>query len=672
MPMQLPLLLNTGGTAAPPPPVLPVTALVEETPRILKRFGPSNLIVDQVPDFINRDHQSFRRFVEAYYEWLEQYQNPFGIIDAFMEHTDIDQSIGLFLADFRAMYLKNFPLQLATDADGNVVSEANFLKNARNFYGAKGTEKAFRFLFRLLYNASAEMKYPGKDVIKCSGGRWNELRSIKTTNVGGTANYAMTGAQIYQLNPINGQVLAYATATDVVQYQDGPYAVNEIFIKNQYGTFTPNEPMYSDVDGVRYSETIYPVVSIVRVLDAGIGYDKNDRIVLSNLGDGMSPSLFISDVDPVGKINSIDIVNTGVNCPTTISASVLSNSGNAKARLTIDVGAISNYRGYYIGNDSRMSSTSRLYDADYYQDYSYVLRSEISLIAYKELYKKLVHPAGFKMFGEVLLKRSAIESLPFHSEMQRYENPYIGHYTPYRMGTTADLASVYPNGFNPVGTTYSSYQNYGASGGKLIVEAIGFTFVDGMTWNLIASVGSNGKPIGANLFEFARIGETLGVLYLKTIDFDLTSAAVTGGGFVQGNTLTMIQSGTGYTGSIIAVRNGLGIVPETGGFTHDAQGKPLGSSGGVEGYIEAQGLSYSYWSIYHHPNTRSIKGLTGVWNGICGPGASFGSVALNPFFKMPIGYHFHSNAVGTPYEGTTGISREYGLIEGTDLNSPNY
>ncbi len=128
MPMQLPLLLNTGGTAAPPPPVLPVTALVEETPRILKRFGPSNLIVDQVPDFINRDHQSFRRFVEAYYEWLEQYQNPFGIIDAFMEHTDIDQSIGLFLADFRAMYLKNFPLQLATDADGNVVSEANFLK----------------------------------------------------------------------------------------------------------------------------------------------------------------------------------------------------------------------------------------------------------------------------------------------------------------------------------------------------------------------------------------------------------------------------------------------------------------------------------------------------------------------------------------------------------------
>jgi hypothetical protein len=131
------------------------------------------------------------------------------------------------------------------------------------------------------------------------------------------------------------------------------------------------------------------------------------------------------------------------------------------------------------------------------------------------------------------------------------------------------------------------------------------------------------------------------------------------------------QSG-GFTATIDRVRYGVGIVPESGGTTHDTQGLPLGASGSVEGYIEAKGLSYSYWKVYHHPNTRGIKGLTGVWNGKTGAGASFGSVALNPFFRMPIGNHFHSNPSGTSYVGTTGPANEYGLIESTTLVSPNF
>ena len=169
---QLPLLLfgSTGAFIATAPSSLPV---VPQKP--LKRFGPSNLIVDQVPDFINRDHESFRRFVEAYYEWMEQLRNPYGIIDGFMDLMDVDRSVNLFINDFRAMYLQNFPAQLAFDSTtGNVVSEANFLKNARKFYGAKGTEKAFKFLFRLIYNVASEFYYPARDLLKASDGVWKE------------------------------------------------------------------------------------------------------------------------------------------------------------------------------------------------------------------------------------------------------------------------------------------------------------------------------------------------------------------------------------------------------------------------------------------------------------------------------------------------------------------
>ena len=669
MPNQLPLLF--GGTGSPPE--VQTLRLSEESPRFLKRFGPSNLIVDQVPDFINRDHVDFRRFVEAYYEWLEQYQNAFGIIDAFMEHTDIDQSIGMFTQDFRAMYLQNFPIQLATDANGNVISEANFLKNVRNFYGSKGTEKAYRFLFRLIFNAVSEVKYPGEDILKCSHGRWIERTSLKTTNDGGTANYAMAGNQVYQLDPISGDVSASATVTEVTQYRKRYYDVNEVFIKDIFGTFIPNRTLYCNTETSDLEEDVYPVVSRIDVINGGSEYSETDDVTVSTNGDGIGLHASIELVDVKGVIKAVKIIDSGVGYSGTFTSSIATNSGDGKAVISPVVGAVTNYAGFYVGNNGKLSSNKKIYDAYYYQEFSYALKSEISFSRYKELYKKLVHPAGFKMFGEMLVKRDIVDALPFHSEFQRYELPFIGHYTPYRLGTTADLYNKYLNGFNPRGNTYSANQAYGASGGKLFIEPVGFTFLSGTTWTAVTATGSSNNIITANIFEFVRIGETYAAAYLKQIDFDTLAAGFGGTGFSEGSNITITNSGAvGFTANIKMIRNGLGIVVESGATAHDPQGKPLGASGSVEGYIEAQGLSYSYWEIYHHPNIRGIVGLTNIWEGGTGIGASFGAVCLKPFMKMPFGYHFHSNAIGTPYEGTTGSNREYGLIESTTLVSPNF
>lgn len=674
--LSLLLVGGTGGSTGSPVVenrLISSTKAYQESPRILKRFGPSNLIVDQVPDFINKDHQSFRAFVEAYYEWLEQYQNAFGIVDSFTESTDIDRTIGLFFSEFRFMYLNGFPYQLAFDSSGNVIDEANFLKNVRNFYGAKGTEKAFRFLFRLIYNVASEVRYPSSDVLKCSHGKWTQRQSIRMTNSGGTANYLMSGNQVFQYDDATSKVSASAIVTDVIQYNRQYYSVNEVFIKDVFGTFKPNKPIYCKVNAIVLSEIIFPVVEEISILDGGYEYQQSDKVIVTNYGDGLGLHAVVDVVNNKGTIKTVSIIDSGVGYGEETTALVVSNSGNGAARLQCIIGAIANYSGYYSGNDGKLSSNKKLFDGSYYQDFSYVLRSEISFDRYREMYKKLVHPAGFKMFGEILIKRNIVDSIPFHSEMQRYEVSLIGHYTPYRMGTTADLYPLYTSGFNPRGTTYSTYQSYGSSGGKLMIEATGgFTFDNSITWASIRSRGSASNGITASVFEFAKIGETYAAIYLKTIDFDTASGSVLGSGFVEGNTMTMITtSGAGYTAYIRMVRNGLGIVPEFGGFTHSTQELPLGSSG-ADGYIEAQGFSYSYWGIYHHPNTRGIKGLTGMWNGSTGSGSSMGSIALKRFMKMPIGYHFHSNSNGTPYQGTTGTENEYGLIESTTLTSPNF
>ena len=290
-------LLFTGVTA---PAQAPTLALSEESPRILKRFGPSNLIVDQVPDFINRDHQTFRSFVEAYYEWMERVENPFGIIDGFMDLTDVDRSLGIFFDDFRETYLRNFPFQLATDSEGNVVNEANFLKNVREFYRAKGTEKAYKFLFRLLYNATAEVYHPSKDILRTSDGKWTEPISIKTTSNGGTGNYAIEGSQVYQVNSTSGDVVATAVVQRVVQYRKNYYDITEIYLKDLVGDFIPGNEVKSTTFG--FLETVYPVVTKIDILSTGKDYSKTDPLVVVNTGNGIGLSVAIETINERGEI----------------------------------------------------------------------------------------------------------------------------------------------------------------------------------------------------------------------------------------------------------------------------------------------------------------------------------------------------------------------------------
>ena len=50
------------------------------------------------------------------------------------------------------------------------------------------------------------------------------------------------------------------------------------------------------------------------------------------------------------------------------------------------------------------SSQKKVQDNDYYQDYSYVLKTTDSVNVWRNDVLKLLHPAGYKLFGEVLIE----------------------------------------------------------------------------------------------------------------------------------------------------------------------------------------------------------------------------------------------------------------------------
>lgn len=76
------------------------------------------------------------------------------------------------------------------------------------------------------------------------------------------------------------------------------------------------------------------------------------------------------------------------------------------ALIEIKMGAIARYPGYYYNNDSFVSGLSYIQDSNYYQDFSYVLKVNEQLDAYKNVVLSYLHPVGRKMFAEYVVDNS--------------------------------------------------------------------------------------------------------------------------------------------------------------------------------------------------------------------------------------------------------------------------
>ena len=106
--------------------------------------------------------------------------------------------------------------------------------------------------------------------------------------------------------------------------------------------------------------------------------------------------------------DSVVFVNDTYQTPTTdYVEEVYSDSGVTKHRLTF-TSALSNAdvvrtypKGLFTTNDGFLSDKKYIQDSYYYQQFSYVLRTGKNISDWKNAFTRLVHPAGFKFFGEI-------------------------------------------------------------------------------------------------------------------------------------------------------------------------------------------------------------------------------------------------------------------------------
>lgn len=250
--------------------------------------GISNFVYSQSPFFVRNDHPNFVRFIEAYYEYLEQEGKTIQRAKSFREALDIDKSIDLYTEQLYSQFLSLLPKE--TIADKNLI-----VKNIKDFYRARGTEKSIEFLLNILYDEETNFYYPKKDILRASDGKWYQEKSIKVFDIK-VDDVIDTG--VFTIKNLAGRQIRGATsnATATVEsadvYYENGVVVKELKVSNQVRDFKAGEKIIGQFEEEgqikELSANVFSGIIVrVDIKNRGNNYSVGDRAIIeSNTGTG--------------------------------------------------------------------------------------------------------------------------------------------------------------------------------------------------------------------------------------------------------------------------------------------------------------------------------------------------------------------------------------------------
>jgi hypothetical protein len=146
----------------------------------------------------------------------------------------------------------------------------------------------------------------------------------------------------------------------------------------------------------------------------------------------ITPRKYLTSFDlPVDvNVGTLAVMNGGVYRPFVLGRATIIDGDIVWQRYLTEVWEYENHRSF-------ASDEYKIFDGYYWQDYSYVIRSDIDSIVWFDEYRKFVHPAGLKMFAaiaiEIVSRNEWFNELDYTSEdlntddtwMQAFIPPYI-------------------------------------------------------------------------------------------------------------------------------------------------------------------------------------------------------------------------------------------------------
>lgn len=261
----------------------------------------SNLIENQLPEHIRGDNPTFVAFMEAYYEWLEQQDNPTQVVHSHEETIDIDCTLDAYITWFRTKFLPQIPEDVLVD-------KRLLAKNIKDFYAARGSEKSYKFLFRILYDKDVDICYPKEDILRASDGKW--VRDVKVF----TKEIVDNDPYLFEQQTMTGAISGAQAVVDVVQLvNEGPYRIFQMFLREFEGTFVIGETISVTLsDGTVVEAEICGFVDSITPDNPGLGYNVGDIIpIIDATGNGVNALGQVAKVFDPGVITAVNVSSPG-------------------------------------------------------------------------------------------------------------------------------------------------------------------------------------------------------------------------------------------------------------------------------------------------------------------------------------------------------------------------
>ena len=286
----------------------------------------SLLVSGQLPAFVREEHETFIKFLEYYYKFLEQDGEQLYVAKNFNRYLDIDvitqhiidQHIenGIrehldyhaFIQEMYDTYIKYIPDNILTD-------RTTLLKHAKEFYRSTGTEKSVRFLIRALFNKEAEFYYPKNDILRASDGKWFIERSLKINNV----KVNNVSNSIAVSNFANSKIIglisnASAIVERVDTYFDKGQIIYELKLSNVIKEFLNSEGIFAyytqeGVDNYITANLFAGQITAAQIVDGGSGYIEGTTVPVSS-AIGSGAQIIISKVSK-GSVKAAGILRSG-------------------------------------------------------------------------------------------------------------------------------------------------------------------------------------------------------------------------------------------------------------------------------------------------------------------------------------------------------------------------
>ena len=192
----------------------------------------SPLIAQQFPTFYKEQGPNFVAFIQAYYEWMEQSGQVLNQTRSLQENLDIDKTANSFISHFKSQYLSLLPESILVD-------RRLLLKYILDLYRSKGTPRAYKLLFKLLFNEEIELYIPNEHLFKSSDGVWDVPAYIEVTS----SDYLddLIGKIIY-----NSSGTATALVENIATIHHEKREIHIVFLKSVEGLFHYGDKILCD------------------------------------------------------------------------------------------------------------------------------------------------------------------------------------------------------------------------------------------------------------------------------------------------------------------------------------------------------------------------------------------------------------------------------------------